>query len=121
MLASPRSTEGRESKEVGDFCILDGEVGLFFLIGRSGVLGLVCWKSKENPVLSGRTPSGFEVDNLPMLGGGEGISNDRSVMAVIGGVLGNIGSCHSKWGVEMPWNTAEFRETILPLGNENLA
>jgi hypothetical protein len=121
VLTSPRSTEGREFEEAGDFCILDGEVGLLFLMGRSGVLGLVCWKSKENPVLSGRTLSDFEVDCLPRLGGGEGTSNERSVMAVMGGVLGNIGSCHSKWGAEMPWNTAEFRETNLPLGNENLA
>jgi hypothetical protein len=66
-------------------------------------------------------PSDLEVDDLPRVGGGEGASNDRSEMAVIGGVLGNIGSCHSKWGAEMPWNNDEFRDTILPRGNENLA
>lgn len=49
------------------------------------------------------------------------MSIERSGTAFVGGVLGNIGSCHSKWGVERPWNTVESRETILPRGRENLA
>ena len=100
--------------------MLAGEDGLLLLMGRSGVFGL-CWKSKENPVSSARAPSDLERDGRPRLGGGEGISSDRSVMAVMGGVLGNIGSSHSKWGAEIPWKTAEFRETNLPRGRENLA
>lgn len=88
--------------------------------GCSGVFGLV-WKSKKKPDASERTSSGLEVDGRPRVGGGEGMSNDRSVTAVIGGVPGNIGSCHSKCGVERPWNIVDSRETILPRGRENLA
>jgi hypothetical protein len=100
--------------------MLDGEARPLLCIGRSGVFGR-CGKSKEDPAWSGRTPSDLEVDSLPRLGGGEGMPNDASLMAVMGGVPGNMGSSHSKWGVEIPWKTVESRETIRPRGKENLA
>lgn len=127
VLASARSAEGREVrevrevKEVGDGCILDGEAGSLRLRGRSGVLGLLCGMSNEKARFPNWTPSEFEVDGRPRLGSGDGTSNDRSMIAVMGGVLGNMGSCHSKWGAEMPSKTDEFRETMRPRGKENLA
>lgn len=72
--------------------------------------------SNEKPLCPGRTP----VSKLLVvrIGGGDGVLRPFSLTGPSGGVLGNIGSAHSKCGVERPENIAESRKTLRPRGRE---
>ena len=114
------SVDGRAAADVADLVEFVGE-RMLPATGPTGVSSRVMFlsppKSKEKPLFSGR----LLVSKLfaARVGGGDGVSRPFSLIGPRGGVLGNIGSAHSKCGVERPENIAELRRTLRPRGKEN--
>lgn len=116
------SIEGRVTDDVVDLVELFGEKSLAkagVLEGPSLIILRSPSKSKEKPPFLGRA----WVSKLfvALVGGGDGVSKPFSLIGPSGGVLGNIGSAHSKCGVERPENIAESRRTLRPRGKENFS
>lgn len=74
-------------------------------------------RSNEKPIFAGRTLVSKLL--VARVGGGDGVSRPFSLIGPSGGVLGNMGSAHSKCGVERPEKIAESRRTFRPRGKEN--
>jgi hypothetical protein len=116
------SIEGRVAEGVVDLIELLGENSLpaaGLLVGPSRVMLRSPSNSKEQPPFRGRAL----VSKLfvALVRGGDGVSRPFSLIGPSGGVLGNIGSAHSKCGVKRPENMAESRRTLRPRGKENFS
>ena len=114
------SVEGRPADDVSDRVELLNErvpatAGAFE--GPSRVALRSPSRSNEKPIFPGRALVSKLL--VARVGGGDGVSRPFSLTGPSGGVLGNIGSAHSKCGVERPEKIAESRRTLRPRGKEN--